>query len=164
MIQNHRWGHMPKSARKLARNSGHLASERAVICASHKHTYPWGGWRQSGCRRGYNGSSMNISAGLFTYSFCWYSRIRWRAIGSKRGRSRAPWKPHRARGRGGEKERGGKKKQEPARMLDAPCSPVTVETREICRRENILCHCEEEFQTTRKVRPPRRGSLVEPIR
>lgn len=51
---------------------------RAVICASHKHTYSWGGWRQSGCRRRYNGSSMNISAGLFTYSFCRYSRIRWR--------------------------------------------------------------------------------------
>lgn len=58
---------------------------RAVTCASHKHIYPWGGWRQSGWRRGCNRSSMNISVGLFTYSFCRYSRIRWRAIGSKPG-------------------------------------------------------------------------------
>lgn len=48
---------------------------------------------------------MNISVGLFTYSFCRYSRIRWRASGSKRGRSRAPWKPHCERNRKGEKER-----------------------------------------------------------
>lgn len=72
-----------------------------------------------------------------------------------RGRKRGEGEGERAEGRGSA-----------AKMLDAPCrdSRHRGDAREIRRRENIPCHCEEEFQTTRKVCTPQRGSLVETIR
>lgn len=121
----------------------------AVTCASHKHTYPRGGWRQSGWRTGMQQEQHEYLSRLI-YIFLLQiftdkmtrDRIEAGAAAERHGNLIAK------RGDAGAEESEGRKR---ALRGCWTLYSVTVETRGIRRRENILCHCEEEFQTTRKV-------------